>query len=1249
MTHSNGSTPLIGSVFERKPGLSTSSSFQSKSIDSKKTGFPSVKHRSQSAFSRARVIEKTNGQERPRQPPTVTSLSPRPSPSETSTDDWRRQVEEENLRKVESMTAEEREEERREILERFGSGIEGILKKARVVRESREVKEDNQIEVKPEPLRVHTPRPLKAPRKGVLISRPSSPLSASSTRPPSRDKHLRFADISPQDVHVYESAPPSPKRKPLALAAPTANDGPTISLGDFQDHFKLPSMQPATLSAETAQQTEFQRTAADFAAEEGTPEDIRRRFFPTAAANVPSLAWITGPDSTISQAGPSIPSLRFDLTGTPIPSALSSTLPTHLGLHHHAEGTHAGYTLDDLFLLSRSTVPAQRASMLDVLNRIAQKLADGHKDSSKGIPELAGQEKELRKRILAAGVEAMGERGSLGAQAIAAMWTCLVGWDEDLISIEGVELKEASDDDAISSLPLEYVLPQIATAIRAVALPMESLTQLLAIVHRLVQHSNEIAVKIVETPTLVASIVQTFLLTPIPPPDESSYPDPFAIQVLITLALASRSNASMLTGPADALLRFVVTLPNSSSYPLSLATTLLSSTLRLYTTLASYGFYAQIATTAYEHFDKLGRYVRSEECRSLQLRAAWLGLVEAWTICARDPHRTTPTHEILWSQIVGWGWNEDVLSLRQRLTPENGSVWAAIWRAEAAWLEGASVNGVKNGESEKSALINGEASRLLEEWTNVKDLVRLRGISKHANVVASAIRLWLSCLPSASQTGLESPPFRLPFKDISALCAVVATHSIWEAAFGRGAPPFSHLFCRPLSGLLSVYLDLSRVMPGTSDDLWMAQAFTIVLRLLPGDEDSAIRIIEGAVGNIHRSFMESRNWHVPPAIWEKNGMDPIMPFLTYSLRVKDVVVGPYWMSPKSISTATTQRLPPQSSINPDTRKELSLPLNKDWAFVPLDYLLRSGQTDIFKTLPSAWNYSETEVVRATLLLVRVEREVLKLHGLQTPILSREETVFGCMKVFMLEHEQQQESIQEEVFRDSIVGSFMEDTMAPFTIAASSSTPSSSDSRPTLEVVAKRFLGDSIPFYQYYTDFVGLYDSVSFSHPLFARLLLPPTSMRYAVDYRKYLWADYSHIVKTIKTPIEAVIADSVDEYLYPVETSAEVIGAYLRTLVKGGLEGFVRLVAVHHIACNIWPDLRNGVGDDGKAAKLLQAVVTQCGFDAVREVVLYRQTAGSAAVLPPACFEQAGEWKVSRREFLGHSGDLVKERIEKLL
>ena len=47
-------------------------------------------------------------------------------------------------------------------------------------------------------------------------------------------------------------------------------------------------------------------------------------------------------------------------------------------------------------------------------------------------------------------------------------------------------------------------------------------------------------------------------------------------------------------------------------------------------------------------------------------------LVEIWNICAIDLHQTTPDHDILWSQIVGWGWNTGIVELTSRFGRHGG-------------------------------------------------------------------------------------------------------------------------------------------------------------------------------------------------------------------------------------------------------------------------------------------------------------------------------------------------------------------------------------------------------------------------------------------------------------------------------------------------------------------------------------------------------------------------------------------------
>ena len=87
---------------------------------------------------------------------------------------------------------------------------------------------------------------------------------------------------------------------------------------------------------------------------------------------------------------------------------------------------------------------------------------------------------------------------------------------------------------------------------------------------------------------------------------------------------------------------------------------------------------------------------------------------------------------------------------------------------------------------------------------------------------------------------------------------------------------------------------------------------------------------------------------------------------------------------------------------------------------------------------------------------------------------------------MLEHDRSLNDFAEEVFRDSIVANlwkisygsmFAEEALFPQLVKR------------------KLLLCFLVSFYQYYT--VALYVAISFSLPLFGRLLLPPTSMRYA--------------------------------------------------------------------------------------------------------------------------------------------------------
>ncbi|KAH9960104.1 hypothetical protein BC827DRAFT_1209135 [Russula dissimulans] len=1300
---SDHSKPLIGSVYERKTGSSTPAPPAPKAVGST-TGFPAAQHRSKSAFARNREI-----QQKPAVPssraavPAVVQLAPRAQglvPSEDPASvDWRVQMSEENERRVATMTEAERTQERREIEERFGKNVGDVLRRARMAREAMENQQKpisspdgGPAPDQPDAGNTDTAPsvpPVRIAPTGEPSLGPPSPspiLSSSSTRPstPVRaNRKLRFADVTPSDVHVYESAPPSPRRKPLALLPPSGNDI-AVSLGQWKgstpDSIKSANFSEPQIEVVTTPNDPLPASssiAPEGYPEEGTPEDIRRRFFPSLPTGDPNLAWI---EST-PVPDPSMPALRFDLHGTPIPPELSITLPTHLGLHHHSDGARAGYTLDDVFLLTRSTVPAQRVAMFGILAGIVRRLASMEKGISrdtKGMEELSGKEEEIRKRSIAVGAEAMAERGSLGSRAVEVLWQALVGWDEELMGADGAELctephGEAPQDeegdgallggDAISTLRLGFFLRQITTIFDAADLPQLSLSQLLAILQRLAMHSNAIADEITATPSLVAKLFRTFILTPLPPFENSPLPNPAAIHLLITLASASRVSASRLLDPTDALLRFLTPAPSSSPYSLPLATNLLTQTLRLYTVFARYGLYAHIATTAAEPLARLSLYILSADCDSRPLLIAYASLLAAWTTCASDPHQTTPPHDILWSQVSGWDWISNFTAVARKLTQEasDWGTWEALWNAEAAWLEGARHNGVRGGTNEreislarlKPAFDDGTEKevvlcaistlkRLLSEVPTRYDASSSRGvafyheIAESALVLSSAIRLWLACLP-LDYGPLPEPPFQLPFSLLGMLAIFSVTHPLLSEP--ARIPPRLRPFMRPLVSFVTNYVWLSRRLPNTSRRFWLAQLSIAVMRFLPGDEDAARGILDAIVNLIDEQCLLDFGWSVPSEVWSSGGLRMLTPFLVYDLvprvdhgegeGVPRVRVAPLFPVPHSLKFVTTQRLPSMGGS--------TFLFAHDWPLLPLDHLLHSGTSPVWQTLPAGWDASETEMVRATLLLTRVVREAVFANGTPTFMMTRAEVTFSCMKVFMLEHEQGQGAPsangedREEVFRDSVVSELMNGLLLPLTLSASPNGLSAStapDEQDNLELAAARFLGAGTPFFQFYTDFVTLYDAISFGHPVFAALLLPPLSQHYAPDYHKLLYDDTAHVLGTVRTPVERVIGEAAGAFLWPAERVPQIVGAQLSLLVgrraRVPIEGFVRWMAVHHVAANIWPDLRDDPSSplaDERGRKLLEALINQGEHGAVREVALYWQRREGRVVLPPVCFD----------------------------
>ena len=199
-------------------------------------------------------------------------------------------------------------------------------------------------------------------------------------------------------------------------------------------------------------------------------------------------------------------------------------------------------------------------------------------------------------------------------------------------------------------------------------------------------------------------------------------------------------------------------------------------------------------------------------------------------------------------------------------------------------------------------------------------------------------------------------------------------------------------------------------------------------------------------------------------------------------------------------------------------------------------------------------------------------------------------MLNLMKVFMLEHGQQSTTTSEtDVFREASVSTALATLIKPLTQDVHKITdtekgseieimPHSTISTVNLEETGKRSLGEQVPFFQFYTDFLALYEAISFSHPIFAQLLLPPLAMSYPIDYRRLVWVENPSSLRSIRTFLQDVPLEHGTRSVYfePKETDFDVLAAYTRALIRGWISRekneFLFAISIHHLASLLWKD-----------------------------------------------------------------------------
>ncbi|XP_054653538.1 RNA polymerase II-associated protein 1 isoform X2 [Dunckerocampus dactyliophorus] len=241
---------------------------------------------------------------------------------------------------------------------------------------------------------------------------------------------------------------------------------------------------------------------------------------------------------------------RFDFNGTLIPPM--EDLPTHLGLHHHGEEPErAGYSLQELFLLSRSQLIQQRTLALSTLGNIVSKARAGEYHST-----LKGS---ILSTLLDAGLLFLlrfalddGVEGVMAAavHALRALLVCTedeecldltFSWfrglayfpllpsqeeeeeDDELVDeilqVTAKEKEERKTDhdvarhDVVKGLLRMKLLPRLRYILEVVRPSPRVVQDILEVLTRIARHSSSSATQVLDCPRLMETVMSEFLPT----------------------------------------------------------------------------------------------------------------------------------------------------------------------------------------------------------------------------------------------------------------------------------------------------------------------------------------------------------------------------------------------------------------------------------------------------------------------------------------------------------------------------------------------------------------------------------------------------------------------------------------------------------------------------------------------------------------------------------------------------------------
>ncbi|TIB42125.1 hypothetical protein E3P86_00520 [Wallemia ichthyophaga] len=873
--------------------------------------------------------------------------------------------------------------------------------------------------------------------------------------------------------------------------------------------------------------------------EDPTQRLIREKYFPDAEYNEDQHSWLTSLPPPSSETKKD--ALRFDFSGDIMPQDTQAYLE---GMHHHGRDQGSpGYTVDEFLILCGSINISQRILALRSLSHV---LLKWYKQE---YPENAAEKLnyvQLGKAVLALRFAMNDTNRSIvvaGLSGIASVFLQHLRLDRVLydtftyaecaspvlkVYSGQLTLKPEEMRELLSS-PLAFLtfrtdlvdtLNDLLKGNAVISDDSNELKKVSSIVYALSRHSIKTASECVNTPLFLERFVRIFIEKPWPSEDQ---PDSLAIAALRCIASTSRSNAHAVKSEkvVDVASRYLTILPFNSSRKDSWF--LAIETLKLMQTLAMYGFVqgvAVIETIGVDCAKWLSNKETSSSNNSTNFVSSLFNVLRMWTICAIDPHHTTPHHVIVWTQVesmidftlAGLCGVQDELSL--------SSIWAyiSVWLRgnkgitdKRGWLEEhVDVQSVRNVADIQSRV----AADSILSCTLMKE--DCQTAAKALNIVNSAAQLISYCGNYSLSEDLQD----VLLVNISK--ADTVTYNYWRSGLdlvGR------HLIQSEISDIkLRSALRLLSVLREGDENIMIA-VFTHVLK------DTPIPMISSITYFPERE-VEAAKLTTVPLLLE-----------SAKLMLVDGIYAGVSVQSQDLSQISTLTIPHDTNTL----------LYDKWALkMTLDELSRSADSEALKNLPVDWNYSEVDLVMGGLTLQEMVDRVLPS--------SSSALLLQLMRIFLLELGVE----GGEVFRNQRVQIALKMVLH----RALSGLEEESETLEDVQEEAKA----GVPFYQLFTDYVGLFESISLGDANTATMLFPPLHL--ADDYRRLLWVDHANCLKSIRLTWTDFPKWFVGKLLYPIEHNKDVVKAYARAISSRSLsldmQPLLFWIALHHSALTLW-------------------------------------------------------------------------------